>query len=146
MKDYAKRSAPSSPAFNRRRAQNNKNNTSKTADRLLITFIISMCFLACTTGAHGLYEKWKHEHPQLALDTQSTTITTIEKTPEKKLSATESTVEKKHALAEKNKKILAEKAEKPAPTDNQPKYDFYQMLPKMTVDVPKDTDNSKLTS
>ena len=124
MRDYAKRSSYSPPR---------KNNDSQGGWILILMGIATICFFSYVIY-HFKQEKESPvavvtEKPILASSTPQK-IATEEKTikiPQKEI--------KKHppkkTVAAKQEKNLALNA-----TDNEPKYDFYQLLPEMKVNVP----------
>ena len=86
-------------------------------DRWLIIFIIITLCLAGISALNTLYHKLVKEK-QMVTKTQTAPMTPIEK---------------------KFKKAAPQSIE---PATPEPKYDFYQLLPKMTVDVPASNDQT----
>lgn len=107
MKDYARRNREQTIIPNRRYAKAK----TMTFDRLLIIFIISALAFAAISACVTLFQKHQAEKAQI--------------TPQPVALKTD----KHGAKTATPTKEIAE--------NTQPKYDFYQMLPKITVDVEK---------
>lgn len=127
MKDYAKK--------NTYRAKANEREAGSSHDRWLIAFIIITLCLAALSALHTLYKKRLLEKQQAAqiAESEQPAKTPIEKKFKK------ATPKQHHVISEKAKQAAVTtkaKTQDTAPADNEPKYDFYQLLPKMTVDVP----------
>lgn len=143
MKDYAKRNTTSHKPNRHREASRHFS-----FDHWLIVFIILTLALAALSASYTVYHNWLKEKEMHATQSEDAT-----KPPPK------STIEKifrksgpeKRELHDNDKLKTAEKTAKTAKTaekntesksldTNEPKYDFYQLLPKMTVDVQSDND------
>ena len=143
MKDYAKRSSGASLKPNRHSTIETPDNP----DRWLIVFIVCSLTLAAASAFHTFYQQWREKHPlaiatTIAPPAKATPEKATHKTPVNKadLEPTEKpkTLEKTVKTKAKTSDVITDD-DKPVITA-EPKYDFYQILPKMTVDVPKNTD------
>jgi hypothetical protein len=138
MKDYARRNSNASRPNVRQELPRERN-----PDRWLIVFIIITLCLAAASAGYTFYQKWRTE--------RATTAALAEKPLHPAKSILEKLFRKqpeKHELQDKTKlpgkltKKSPKSAEPKVETSNEPKYDFYQLLPKMTVDVPHTDDNT----
>lgn len=142
MKDYARKGKPAE-ARNERGAFN--------LDRALIIFIITALTLSILSGAYTFYQKWRLTHAKTPITTEKTETpkTPIEKTSHKPASQKQSQTDNppaekisaKSSKAKPKTPVVEAKAEEATPETEEPKYDFYQILPKMTVDVDKKDDD-----
>lgn len=125
MKDYAKRSTR---PVRQATADSNWQNT------MLLLLAIFFAIFACV---HFIQ---KHVVPKLK-STNTVTETAVVTAPEKKpIVVHAKPVEKK---PEKKAKKIAAVPAAPVVADNQPKFDFYKLLPQMTVNISTDDDTTK---
>lgn len=114
MKDYAKKS---------HRAQSFSNSNGKG----LLIFLISCTVLFASYVAYH----FTHQHTPL--------LTTVKKTVVKSVITHQKRKPVSHQkpiISAQKKKKIKEKTVALNPSDIQPKYDFYQLLPKLTVKIP----------
>src|SRR3990167_497392 len=106
-----------------------KNNV--TASWLFIMLIMTAVFFAGYAGYHFVHQHLlaKKEAISLAIATPTITPSPINSTPKK---------------TEKVKKT-ATKTDILNPTSNEPKYDFYKLLPAMTVTIPTEDESEQTT-
>jgi len=138
MKDYVKRTSVPSAIYTRRKSAP----SSWTVDRFLLIFIVMMIIFAAIFGARSFYLKHKAVLVPAAPVVENT-VPSQKVLPSHVADTSEKAHNKSPVLSEKEKAKIKTAADKSrvASASNEPKYDFYQMLPKMTVDVEKEDGN-----
>lgn len=139
MKDYARKNEkPVALQRHNRYRQDATPVRTFNIDRFLLWTITLSLFGAVTSGLYTFHEKSSltMTKPEAAL-VKADAASAKKMTDEKPLKEVKTPVEKKTAKAEKVSKLV--KAEVTAQAE--PKYDFYQVLPKMTVDVTSSDDD-----
>ncbi|MDP1574791.1 MAG: hypothetical protein Q8L78_07675 [Coxiellaceae bacterium] len=144
MKDYAKRNSAT--------LKPNRHSTVQTpfnADRWLVVFIVCALILAALSASYTFYQKWQQKHTGQVIVTTAIPVKTalekIARKPSDNKPTTEETPTPKNSaklLKKKTKTIETTVADNKPDTIAEPKYDFYQILPKMTVDVQKNTNTN----